>query len=376
MAEHYKELDFTISRDDPKEGILKALETMRPEWDRNQVNVETKTDSGAVNIQCIVWRESDSAKQDAFVFRLNGDAASKLFGIDRANEIKYLRYMNQHGVGVPLLGSFKNGIILKYVHGRPITHEEMKKLPCSRLMAEQIARLHHITPGGIEEDKRYTQDGTYYHAAAHTHRNINNLPTQLMDPEQNARYQEVFPPGVLRKEFDWMMSEIDSVGMTVSLSHDDIHGHNVLYDESTASLHLIDYEHLSYDWTANDVGYFFQRCRFIWNLDTLAEDVISEEFRRDFVRMYLEYRAVLAGKSKDDVTQHQIEALFVQSYKTELFQYLSHAVMVLPLIEGAKEMLNEVAHTVDWLKLAIGWFKEYLRLKDSIGAMKMPTLNH
>ena len=44
-------------------------------------------------------------------------------GLSRLGEIRFVRHLNAHGVGVPLLASFQNGLVYKLMSGESV---EMK----------------------------------------------------------------------------------------------------------------------------------------------------------------------------------------------------------------------------------------------------------
>ena len=46
-------------------------------------------------------------------------------GFSRAKELEYIRLLNKHGVGVPLVAWFSNGIVSKLVPGRDLNNEEL-----------------------------------------------------------------------------------------------------------------------------------------------------------------------------------------------------------------------------------------------------------
>ena len=46
-------------------------------------------------------------------------------GFSRAKELEYIKLLNRHGVGVPLVAWFSNGIVSKLVSGRDLNNEEL-----------------------------------------------------------------------------------------------------------------------------------------------------------------------------------------------------------------------------------------------------------
>ena len=64
------------------------------------------------------------AEFETVIFKRSGAMFISIqVGISRLREIKFLRHLNAHGVGLPLIASFHNGIVTKLMPGVPL---EMK----------------------------------------------------------------------------------------------------------------------------------------------------------------------------------------------------------------------------------------------------------
>ena len=46
-------------------------------------------------------------------------------GLSREKELEYVKLLNKNGFGVPLIASFKNGIVSKLVAGKPLDDENV-----------------------------------------------------------------------------------------------------------------------------------------------------------------------------------------------------------------------------------------------------------
>ncbi len=183
----FQHLDITLATDCMENDIFKIVEKLRPEWNKCDVKID-RVHGGFLNktFSCLHIEDLESQKDGLFV-RVNGgnrEALGRILPME--NEIRYIKEMNKHNIGAPLLASCNNGIVLRFVKGKMVTAEQLQDQELERKVAHTLAQIHMVP---ILED--VTKHWTLREAAL---RCLNELDDPNLAPHVDHRYCIVFIP--------------------------------------------------------------------------------------------------------------------------------------------------------------------------------------
>ncbi len=138
-------------------------------------------------------------------------------------------------------------------------------------------------------------------------------------------------------EFNEITKWIESCNIPIELNHWDFVPKNLLYDEETETVTIVDYELANPDLFAHDIGKYF--------LGFLGDPFDFNKYpnearRKQFVKFYLEEKWKLLGKPLSEITEDFIEKVFYWSELCYMF-------------------------TVFFYGLETAWWKAYAQLEES-----------
>ncbi|XP_053575084.1 ethanolamine kinase 1 isoform X2 [Bombina bombina] len=212
-------LDLTVLETGYREGAMRLLQEIRPEWKAEEVTTKVFTD-GITNklIGCHVGDEM----KDVVLVRIYGNKTELL--VDRDEELKSFRVLQSHGCAPQLYCTFNNGLCYKFMQGEALDPEHVCNPTIFRLIARQLAKIHaiHAHNGWIPKSNMWLKMRKYFSL----------IPTEFEDEKVNNRFlQDVPNSQVLEAEMTWMKDVLSNLGSPVVLSHNDLLCKNIIYNE-------------------------------------------------------------------------------------------------------------------------------------------------
>ena len=143
---------------------------------------------------------------------------------------------------------------------------------------------------------------------------IENIPIEAVDPVRQPLFQELrkeLTNDVLMKEYRFVCDVLDDVQLPVYFCHGDLHPHNIILDEETGKIAIIDYEMTGYSRGQFDLSYLYAMWFFYETLKYNPDDLdrekytFTDELYSKYVQCYLEAKYESLGRTKDEVPQRE-----------------------------------------------------------------------
>ncbi|KAM4749526.1 ethanolamine kinase 1 [Rhinophrynus dorsalis] len=343
-------LELSVLESGYREGALRLLREIRPEWKPEEVTTQVFTD-GITNklIGCYVG----GVMEDVVLVRIYGNKTELL--VDRDEELKSFRVLQSYGCAPKLYCTFNNGLCYEFMQGEALNPEHVCNPTVFRLIARQLAKIHtiHAHNGWIPKSNLWFKMKKYFAL----------IPTEFEDEAINARFLRDIPNRqVLQEEMGWMKEVLTGLGSPVVFCHNDLLCKNIVYNERRGDLKFIDYEYAGYNYQAYDIGNHFNEFAGVNEVD--YDLYPGRELQMQWLRSYLEAYNEYKGFSTD-VTDKEVETLYVQ---VNQFALASHFFWGLwALIQSKYSKID-----FDFLGYAIVRLNQYFKMKPEVTALTLP----
>ncbi|KAK7259627.1 hypothetical protein RIF29_25238 [Crotalaria pallida] len=250
----------------------------------------------------IKWPTTTGETSRKVLVRIYGQGVDIFF--DRDDEIRTFEFMSKNGQGPLLLGRFANGRVEEFIHARTLSASDLRDPSISALIAAKLKEFHDLDMPG--EKKVYLWD---------------RLRKWLGEAKQLSSPQEVeaFYLDTIDKEISVLEKELSAPNQKIGFCHNDLQYGNIMLDEETKSVTIIDYEYASYNPVAYDIANHF--CEMAANYHSEAPHVLDYkkypdvEERQIFVRAYL-------SSSGEQPSDSEVEQLLQEVEKYTLANHL------------------------------------------------------
>ncbi|PLB35438.1 putative ethanolamine kinase [Aspergillus candidus] len=135
---------------DSHASALRLVLTLNPHWEGpgNQIEFVRFTDGITNTLLKIInrkpgWSE-EQIDNDAVLMRAYGNHTEII--IDRERETNSHALLARHGLAPPLLARFQNGLLYRFIRGRPATHDDLVTPRIWRPVARRLAQWHAVLP--------------------------------------------------------------------------------------------------------------------------------------------------------------------------------------------------------------------------------------
>ncbi|KAL2863692.1 putative ethanolamine kinase [Aspergillus lucknowensis] len=140
----------SYSHADSQDSALRLVLTLNPHWEGPENKIEfvrftdgiTNTLFKAINRKA-GWTEEEIDKE-AVLMRAYGNHTEIL--IDRERETNSHALLASYGLAPPLLARFNNGLLYRFIRGRPATHEDLVTESVWRGVARRLGQWHAVLP--------------------------------------------------------------------------------------------------------------------------------------------------------------------------------------------------------------------------------------
>ncbi|XP_062219749.1 probable choline kinase 2 isoform X2 [Phragmites australis] len=172
--------------------------------------------------------------------RIYGDGADLFF--DREDEVRTFECMSRHGQGPRLLGRFPNGRVEEFIHARTLSAADLRDPEISALVASKLREFHNLD-----------MPGPKFVLIWDRLRNWLKTAKNLCPPEEAKELRL----DSLENEITSLEKEFSGDYHWVGFCHNDLQYGNIMIDEVTNMLTIIDYEYASFNPVAYDIANHF-----------------------------------------------------------------------------------------------------------------------
>lgn len=333
------------------EGAMKLIKELRPAWDASQVKTKLFTD-GTTNKLVGCYTEDDP--EDMVLVRVYGHKTELI--VDRDQELKSFQVLHANGCAPRIYCTFQNGICYEFMQGDALGTQDVRDPSLIRPIAREMARIHaiHAHNGCIPKPNLWIKMQKYFSLVA----------TEFTDQASNIRIkQEVPSKEVLEQEMGWMKEHLSTLGSPVVLCHNDLLCKNIIHNRKEGHVRFIDYEYSSYNYQAFDIGNHFNEFAGMTEPDFGLYP--GRDMQMDWLRVYLQAFKLFTKNSEEEVSQRELETLYVQVNKFALASHFFWGFWA--LIQAKYSSID-----FDFLGYAVLRFNQYFKTKAEVAALQIP----
>ncbi|EEF36801.1 choline/ethanolamine kinase, putative [Ricinus communis] len=187
----------------------------------------------------IKWPTKTENGSHKVLVRIYGEGVEIFF--DRDDEIKTFEFMSKQGQGPRLLGRFSNGRIEEFIHARTLSACDLRDPDISALIAAKLKEFHGLEMPGSKNVSLWIRL-----------RNWLNTAKSMCPPEE----AKAFHLDTIEVEISLLEKEL-SGDQRIGFCHNDLQYGNIMIDEETKAITIIDYEYSSYNPIAFDIANHF-----------------------------------------------------------------------------------------------------------------------
>ncbi|KAJ5802673.1 uncharacterized protein N7503_005123 [Penicillium pulvis] len=143
-------IPLSYSPADSQASALRLILTLFPDWEgpENKIEFVRFTDGITNTLLKIINRKAgltdEQVDNDAVLMRAYGNGTEIL--IDRERETTSHALLASCGLAPPLLARFNNGLLYRFIRGKPCGHEDLATAPIYRGVARRLAQWHAVLP--------------------------------------------------------------------------------------------------------------------------------------------------------------------------------------------------------------------------------------
>lgn len=343
---HVPFLDLSYNNNESDDSARKLILTLMPDWASEDSNVEfVRFTDGITNtlLKAVNHRPGMSkidVDRDAILLRAYGHGTAVL--IDREREAENHELLMKYGLATQLLARFKNGMMYRYILGRPARAQDLSEPLILSAIARRLAHWHATVPCLSDpkhaRDDKHVNGNAKSNGEAHANGDVQtNSQTNgvVNEDDEKSRQQQIDstapgkpPPNVwttmqkwifalpadtdaqrerqalLQEELKQMVKKLSQrpgLGKNgLVFAHCDLLCANVIIheeDDAAPTVDFIDYEYATPSPAAFDVANHFAE----WaGYDCDYSAVPKQDQRLAFVKEYIKAYFALTGESVDE----------------------------------------------------------------------------
>ncbi|KAI3686041.1 hypothetical protein L1987_79711 [Smallanthus sonchifolius] len=294
--------------------------------------------SGAMTnvVYRVTWPKSATEDEERMVLvRIYGEGSDIFF--DREEEIRTFESISTHGHGPRLLARFPEGRVEEFIHAKTLSACDLRDPDISTLIAAKMREFHVLNMPGSKTAVLWERMRKWLIKAR-------NLCSQ--------EHTKEFQLDILESEIDTLENKLSKHQHDVAFCHNDLQYGNIMINDKTRTVTLIDYEYASYNPVAYDLANHF--CEWAANYHTDRPHVLDYnmcpnlEERKRFVQSYLsskgnQPRDTEVDQLIDDVEKYTLANHLFWGLWGIISGYVTH--IDFDYIEYAKQRFSEY-----WLK--------------------------
>ncbi|KAK5832661.1 Choline kinase alpha [Gossypium arboreum] len=250
----------------------------------------------------INWPTNHGDLHQKVLVRVYGKGVEVFF--NRDDEIRTFECMSELGQGPRLLGRFSDGRIEEFIHARTLSAADLRVPEISSLIAAKLREFNNLDMPGPKNVLLWERLRTWLSQAK-----------RFCSPSTAKE----FGLDGLEEEISILEKELTQGYQEIGFCHNDLQYGNIMMDEETRVITLIDYEYASYNPVAYDLANHF--CEMAANYHSETPHILDYsiypdlEERRRFISAYL----VSSGNEYSDA---KVEQLLSDAEKYTLANHL------------------------------------------------------
>ncbi|XP_027185537.1 probable choline kinase 2 isoform X1 [Coffea eugenioides] len=296
--------DSSNNNDCIPEEAKKILRALASKWEDtiNPDQLQVIPLKGAMTNEVfqIKWPTTHERSRKVLV-RIYGKGVDIFF--DRENEIKTFEFMSQKGQGPRLLARFSNGRVEEFIRARTLSAPDLRDPEISALIAVKMREFHELDMPALKTILLWDRLRNWLNAA----KNMCSL--------EEAK---AFSLDTLQDEISGMQEKMTSDNQQIGFCHNDLQYGNIMIDEETRSITIIDYEYASYNPVAFDIANHF--CEMAADYHTETPHILDYskypdvKERKRFVQIYLSNSGDQPNAFKVDQLVQEVEKYTLASH--------------------------------------------------------------
>ncbi|KAL6620590.1 hypothetical protein ACP70R_035729 [Stipagrostis hirtigluma subsp. patula] len=181
-----------------------------------------------------------AAQARKVLVRVYGEGVELFF--DREVEVRTFECMSRHGHGPRLLGRFPNGRVEEFIHARTLSASDLRDPEISAIIASKLREFHNLDMPGPKSVLFWERL-----------RNWLKTAKSLCSSDEAKE----FCLDSMEKEITALENEVSGECQCIGFCHNDLQYGNIMIDEETKLLTIIDYEYASFNPVAYDIANHF-----------------------------------------------------------------------------------------------------------------------
>ncbi|XWS23505.1 hypothetical protein CRYUN_Cryun28dG0019800 [Craigia yunnanensis] len=227
------------------EELKKVLKAVASEWgdmiqDMEEFHVIPLKGAMTNEVFQINWPTKHGDLHQKVLVRIYGEGVEVFF--NRDNEIRTFECMSKHGQGPRLLGRFPDGRIEEFIHARTLSAADLRDPEISSLVAAKLREFNNLDMPGSKDVLLWERL-----------RNWLSQAKKFCSPEAAKE----LGLDILGDEISILEKELTQGYQEIGFCHNDLQYGNIMMDEETRAITLIDYEYASYNPVAYDLANHF-----------------------------------------------------------------------------------------------------------------------
>ncbi|RLN29749.1 putative choline kinase 2 isoform X1 [Panicum miliaceum] len=187
------------------------------------------------------WPTSGEEREARTVLvRLYGEGVELFF--DREDDVRTFECMSRHGHGPRLLGRFPNGRVEEFIHARTLSAADLRDPEISAIIATKLREFHNFDMPGPKSVLIWKRL-----------RNWRKTAKSLCSSDEAKE----FCLDSMEEEITALGNEFSGGRERIGFCHNDLQYGNIMIDEETKLLTIIDYEYASFNPAAYDIANHF-----------------------------------------------------------------------------------------------------------------------
>ncbi|XP_077239257.1 putative choline kinase 2 [Tasmannia lanceolata] len=293
----------------------------------------------------INWQTERGMNPRKVLVRIYGEGVEVFF--DRDDEIRTFECMSKHGQGPRLLGRFPNGRVEEFIHARTLSAPDLRDPEISALIATKLKEFHDLDMPGPKNVFLWKRL-----------RNWLSTAKRFCSPEEILEFRL----NVMEDEITTLENELSKENNLIGFCHNDLQYGNIMIDEETRSITIIDYEYASFNPVAFDLANHF--CEMSADYHSETPHILDfnkypgSDERERFIRMYL-------GFSGEKTNKFEVEQLVQE---VEKYSLASH------LVWGLWGIISEHVNDIDfdYMEYARQRIQQYWLMKPTLLGSEVP----
>ncbi|KAK6934018.1 hypothetical protein RJ641_036912, partial [Dillenia turbinata] len=233
----------------------KVLQSLASHWDdivdANDLQIVRLKGAMTNEVYQIKWPTKSGKLSRKVLVRIYGEGVEIFF--DRENEIRTFEFLSKQGQGPRLLGRFSNGRVEEFIRARTLSAVDLRDPDISALIAAKLKAFHILDMPGPKNIVLWSRLRIWLDAAIRLSSNDD---------------REEFRLGELKEETIQLEKHLYRDHQIEGFCHNDLQYGNIMMDEETRSITIIDYEYASYNPIAFDIANHFCEMAADYHTDT------------------------------------------------------------------------------------------------------------